>query len=128
MAHPCIYSLYLSKRWRSGSFALGCLLGTILGTNYFFKQVKSTKRKSAAVGKMRNIIGCKEAVVLHTHYSARIKNMLQSCYNMSTLSHSNANSYDGASSINILKFFIDAQSEVFNEKDYICRYSYEKNE
>lgn len=54
--------------------------------------------------------------------------MLQSCYNMSTLSHSDANSYDGASSINILKFFIGAQSEVFNEKDYICRYSYEKNE
>lgn len=77
---------------------------------------------------MRNIIGCKEAVVLHTHYSAQIKNMLQSFYNMSTLSHSDTNSYDGASLINILKFFIDAQSEVFNEKDYICRYSYEKNE
>lgn len=47
---------------------------------------------------------------------------------MSTLSHSDANNYDGASSINILKFFIGAQSEVFNEKNYICRYSYEKNE
>ena len=53
--------------------------------------------------------------------------MLQSCYNMSTLSHSDANSYDGASSINILKFFVGAQSEVFNEKDYICGYTHEKN-
>ena len=32
---PCIYSLYLSKRWRSGSFALGCLLGAILGASRF---------------------------------------------------------------------------------------------
>ena len=54
--------------------------------------------------------------------------MLQSCYNMSTLSHSDANSYDEASLINILKFFIDAQRAVFNEKNYICRYSSEKNE
>ena len=76
---------------------------------------------------MRNIIGCKKAVVLHTHYSAQIKNMLQSFYHLSTRSHSDTNSYDGASLINILKFFIDVQREVFNEKDYICGYAHEKN-
>ena len=53
--------------------------------------------------------------------------MLQSFYHLSTRSHSDANSYDEASLINILKFFIDAQRAVFNEKDYICGYAHEKN-